>query len=527
MAFHGSTQIPFERAAIIAFHPQAHGIHYTDQFLCIRIARPGRRQQILHRLLEFSCFHQIACCFNIGPGRACQKNRKRKTKNDEMMTHLKSLIVLFWVIAASPVSLLANDLPRALQPDDFIAFDAKQAQLGQLLFYDKILSGNRNISCGTCHHHDHGSSDGLSLGIGEGGIGVGPDRTAGTGADRIAKRIPRNATALWNLGAKEITALFHDGRLERSDAYENGFNSPAEEWLPKGLPNLLAAQALFPMTSQFEMAGDPKENEVAGAAYDRIDKVWPILAKRVRSLPAYAERFADAFDRVETATDITIIEIAEALAAFMGTEWQSSDSPFDAYLAGDASALAPDQKNGLDLFYGKAACSTCHSGPLLSDQKFHALALPPIGPGRTRLFDPYARDVGRMGETDDLDDAYRFRTPSLRNVTLTAPYGHNGAYPDLRGIIAHHLDAPGGLDRWQREMAHLPEAPWLKPVDFVVLDDKREMARLRSRVDIQPVSLQDDEVDDLIAFLHALEGRGAARPPLGRPESVPSGLPVD
>ena len=80
-----------------------------------------------------------------------------------------------------------------LDDSDFPSRDPAKEALGKLLMFDKILSGNRNISCGTCHHHDHGGSDGLSLGIGEGGTGVGPERTAGTGADRIKKRIPRNA----------------------------------------------------------------------------------------------------------------------------------------------------------------------------------------------------------------------------------------------------------------------------------------------------------------------------------------------
>ncbi|MEO0905219.1 MAG: cytochrome c peroxidase, partial [Pseudomonadota bacterium] len=71
---------------------------------------------------------------------------------------------------------------QGIGPDDYIPTDPDQARIGQLLFYDKILSGNKNISCGTCHHHDHAGGDGLSLGIGEGGVGVGPERTAGTGA---------------------------------------------------------------------------------------------------------------------------------------------------------------------------------------------------------------------------------------------------------------------------------------------------------------------------------------------------------
>ena len=116
------------------------------------------------------------------------------------------LTICSWVGAASadPITM-----------DDFVDADPAQARIGQLLFYDKILSGNRNISCGTCHHHDHAGGDGLTLGIGEGGIGVGPERVAGD----IRKRVPRNAPALWNLGHNSVDVLFHDGRLEVSDQF--------------------------------------------------------------------------------------------------------------------------------------------------------------------------------------------------------------------------------------------------------------------------------------------------------------------
>ncbi len=430
----------------------------------------------------------------------------------------------FFLLGAIGAS--AADDPARLGAEDFLPVDPARARIGQLLFYDKILSGNRNIACGTCHHHDHAGTDGLSLGIGEGGVGLGPERTAGTDPDRIAKRIPRNAPALWNLGHRSVRVLFHDGRLSESDLYGNGFNSPAEEWLPDGLESIVAAQALFPLVAQFEMAGNPKENEIAGAVHDRIDAAWPILAGRVRAIPAYGEMFVDGFDTVDRPEDVTIVEIANAIGAFVASEWQSFDSPFDAWLAGAAS-LSVEAERGRALFFGSAGCAACHSGPLFSDQSFHALGLPAFGPGRTRPFDPYSRDVGRMGESDVLEDAYRFRTPSLRNVALTAPYGHNGAWPTLGGMIRQHLDPVAARASWAPETANLPRAPWLAPIDFVIRQDAREMARQAASVDIDLAALGDGEIADLIAFLNALTGETANSRPLGRPEAVPSGLPVD
>ncbi len=421
----------------------------------------------------------------------------------------------------------AATLPEQLTAEDFHPVSRAKAQIGQLLFFDPILSGNKNISCGTCHSPKLGTSDGLSLGIGEGGTGVGPDRTAGIGNNRIRKRVPRNAPGLWNLGATEIMTMFHDGRLSISDIYGNGFNSPAQEWLPSGLDSLLAAQALFPLTAQFEMAGNPKENEIAGAAHDRIDAVWPIIAKRVRNIPEYADMFIATFDDVDAPLEINITHIVNAIGAFEALEWQSFDSPFDAFLASDDMALSKPQKRGMGIFFGKGQCSTCHSGKLFTDHQFHALAIPHFGPGRTRNFDPYVRDVGRMGETDRLEDAYRFRTPSLRNISLTAPYGHNGAYPTLRGIIDHHLNPLTALEKWDQKLADLPAAPWLASIDFISFEDSREQLRLRNNVDIKEVELSAAEIDDLIAFLHSLTGTHSIKGRLGKPKRVPSGLEID
>lgn len=416
-------------------------------------------------------------------------------------------------------------LPKPLTVADFHDFDPKLAEIGRLLFYDPVLSGNRNISCGTCHHHDLASGDGLALGVGEGGSGLGVRRTTGQGAGRIEKRVPRNAPGLFNLGAREIRVMFHDGRLSIDDIFGNGFNSPAEEYLPKGLKGILAAQALFPLTSETEMAGNPEENKIAGAAYDRIDHVWPLLVERVRGIAGYVEQFSEANPEISGPGDLSIVHIANALGDFINSEWRSTDSGFDRYLAGDDTALGPDARAGMELFYGRAGCATCHSGKLMSDQGFHALALPHFGPGRTRRFDPYVRDVGRMAESDRLEDAYRFRTPMLRNVELTGPWGHNGAYATLEGIVRHHLDPAAALDAWRPDMVRLPPDERFAQVDFISFEDSRERARLRARVDVEPVTLSDQEVKALVAFLEALTGEAKGR--LGRPDTVPSGLPVD
>ena len=418
-------------------------------------------------------------------------------------------------------------LPAPIQPDDFRPFDAARAELGQLLFYDKLLSGNRNISCATCHHPEFGTSDGLSLGVGEGGIGIGPTRRIRQDANRPLKRVPRNAPALFNLGHRSVTVMFHDGRVTDEDSYGVGFNTPVEEWLPKGLQSVLAAQSLMPLTSKVEMAGSPDENDLAAAANRRIDQVWPVVIDRLKANPDYVARFIDTFDDVDSAADITAAHLGNALDDFQNSEWQSYDSPFDAYLSGDKDALSSEQRRGMDLFYGKANCAGCHSGPLLTDQEFHALALPPFGPGRVRRFDLMARDVGRMSETDLLEDAYRFRTPSLRNVALTGPYGHNGAYATLEGMVRHHLDPLGSLETWDPGQLVLADDPGFAATEFNIWQDSREMARLRSRVDIEPVDLSDPEVADLVAFLHALTDPNARKGRLGSPATVPSGLPVD
>lgn len=439
---------------------------------------------------------------------------------DTLVCRLLSVLALSCCTTALWAVGLQDTVPYREFPD-------RQVDVGRLLFFDKILSGNRNISCATCHHPQLGTSDGLSLGIGEGGEGLGPHRTAGTGLNRIERRVPRNAPALWNLGAYEIETLMHDGRISVGDIYGNGFNTPAQEWLPQGLVSVLAAQALFPMTSETEMAGSNEENEIGGARNDRVDYAWPLIAKRIRSIPEYARLLVNAYDDIDQPEQITIVHIANALAAFISVEFKSLDSAYDEWFAGDKTALSSQQLRGMQLFFGDAGCSACHSGNLFSSHNFRALSVPQFGPGRTRQWDPISRDLGRMGESNRLEDAYRFRVPMLRNVALTAPYGHNGAYPTLEAMVRHHLNPIDSRKQWEPAQASLPEAPWLEATDFIVLQDALEQRRQERYIDVSLPSLDDDEIQSLVAFLESLTGQQAARQEFLLPETVPSGLPVD
>lgn len=525
MGLHRAAQIPFEGANRVALDPGAKSVDHADQLLGIGVSGARQRQEGGARVFETPVLHQVARLFQpVGPRR--RRKADRGGKQDRGGKAKRCHAVLLSGLLATTGAAGGAAGAQGISEDDYIVFDPAQARLGQLLFYDKILSGNRNISCGTCHHHAMAGADGVSLGIGQGGVGLGPERVAPDGDHRIRARVPRNAPALWNLGHRDVRALFHDGRVQTTDYPHWDFDTPAGDWLPAGLNSLLAAQALFPMASHAEMAGEHGQNDVAGAVTQRIDRGWPIIARRVRTIPDYGNAFVDAFPDIGRPAQVSIVQIANALAAFIGTEWRSHDTAWDDFVETGAP-LPPGAERGRRLFFGRAGCSTCHDGPLFTDHGFHAAGLPSFGPGRTRRFDPIPRDVGRIGVTDRPKDAYRFRTPSLRNVALTAPYGHNGAIPTLRGMIRHMADPAATTRDWTPRQAGLPRVPWLADADFVLRADRHEMARQAAALDLQDVALSDRDVADIEAFLNCLTDRSPFDRPLGRPVAVPSGLPVD
>ncbi|MGD8977836.1 MAG: cytochrome c peroxidase [Gammaproteobacteria bacterium] len=408
--------------------------------------------------------------------------------------------------------------------------DPAKVELGRLLFFDKVLSGNLNISCATCHHSLADTGDGLSLPIGEGGVGLGVTRDAGTGSDAVHERVPRNAPPVFMLGSIEVTRLFHDGRVEMDASFPSGFRSPAGHDLPDSLENILAAQAMFPVTSGAEMAGQTGENPVADQAgagnLAGPGGVWDLLAGRLRSMSEYVDRFGAVFGI--TAYQIRFAHAANAIAAFEIDAWRADRSAYDEFLNGNAKAkpFNKAENRGHRLFFGKAGCAGCHHGDLLSDMEFHAIAMPQIGPGKGNGASRH-EDWGRFLVTGNEADRFRFRTPPLRNVALTAPYGHAGAFQTLEEVVRHHLDPVASLHAYDcGSRTRLPSRADLDAVDCRVMDDPAAVAAIADANELPPVILTDREVDDLIAFLHALTDRSSMDLRRDVPPAVPSGLPL-
>lgn len=415
-------------------------------------------------------------------------------------------------------SAQAQQLPAPVTDADYRPVNMAEARLGQLLFFDPILSGNRNVSCATCHHPAFGTADGLSLGIGDGGIGLGPKRVVDP-ENLPEQRIPRHAPALFNLGAHEFTVLFHDGRIAIDPDKPGGLRTPMGAEMTEGFASLLSAQTMFPVLSADEMAGHTSENDISKAVRQGLitgeGGAWNLLSQRVAEIPAYADAFAQVYPEIMTPDDIQFTDISNAIAAFMELEWRSDQAPFDAVLRGEFTLSEP-AATGMQIFYGAGGCSACHAGPFQTDHAFHAMGAPQIGPGKSAKFEDHTRDDGRFRVTGREEDRYAFRTPSLRNVALTAPYGHAGAHAALDAFIAHHAGTTQDYDPAQAIL------PALDGDDFAQVNDPAIEAAREYHVE-----LSDTDITALVAFMETLTDPRALTGVLGIPDAVPSGLLIE
>ena len=446
----------------------------------------------------------------------------------------RTLLTATFILASSAATAAGFPGPGPVMDTDFYDDGAPlqaKVELGNILYFDKILSGNLNISCASCHHPLAGTGDGLSLPIGEGGRGLGVTCDTGVGDDAVHERVPRNAPPVFNLGAREFTRMFYDGRVEEDPLEPSGFLSPAGDDLPLGLDNPLAVQAMFPVTSSAEMAGQAGENDQADFAdAGDLPGLWDLIAAKLQAISEYVDLFKLAYPgEINSAGDISYVHAANAIAAFQAYEWRFDNSPFDQYLRGDKQALSTQARIGMNVFYGKGGCSECHSGAFQTDQGFHAVAMPQIGPGKGDNLAGYYDghdDFGRERVTGDDRDRFHFRTLTLRNIALSPPYGHAGAYNTLEAVIRHKLDSVNSLHNYDQEQAVLPSRPDLDALDFIVMNDEHRRNAIADANELDPARLKEKDIQALLAFLHALTDPAALDMRGDVPDTVPSGLPV-
>jgi cytochrome c peroxidase len=283
---------------------------------------------------------------------------------------------------------------------------------------------------------------------------------------------------------------------------------------------------MFPVTSRDEMRGYRGEldvfgqpNEIAAIVDYKSVPVWDALMVRLLAIPGYVDLFRAAYPDVPT-DELGFQHAANAMAAYEIAVFTFKDAPFDRYIQGDKSALSDEAKQGALLFYGEVGCATCHSTVLLTDQKFYNLAVPQIGDGKGRE-QPF--DLGRARETGNDCDRYAFRTPPLRNVAITGPWMHNGAFTTLEVTVRHHLDPKASLQNYDPgQLSELLKDTCQDQPETIAAIEKWYTPKNAS----EGVQLTDEEMRLLLAFLGSLTSPSALDLSHTIPASVPSGLPV-
>jgi cytochrome c peroxidase len=330
-------------------------------------------------------------------------------------------------------------LPPIPFPENNLPSPEKIA-LGRLLFFDRRLSHNNTFSCAMCHIPEQGfSSNELATAVGIEG-----------------RTVRRNSPTIYNVAY--LDRLFQDGR-----------------------ESTLEQQIWGPLLAHNEM-GNPSVGQVI---------------EQIRAIPEYRERFEIAFE----GRPVSMETVGMALASYERV-LVSANSPFDRWYYGEQTeAMSAGQQAGFRLFTGKANCSSCHllkkESALFTDELMHntgigyqrsmsnpsAQTRVQIAPGEhitvrqdvvADASEPPPNDLGLYEITENPGDRWKYRTPTLRNIALTAPYMHNGSISTLEEVIAFYNR--GGI---HNEL--------LDPL-------------------LRPLNLSDEESDQLLAFLNALTG---------------------
>ncbi len=437
------------------------------------------------------------------------------TIENKLDTSLRSLI--------NSQGLTADPLLNRQVPD----ISSLQAQLGMDLFFSKSLGGDQDSACVTCHHPALGGGDNLSLPIGVESddpdlLGAGRTNTNAANNPEGGPPVPRNAPTTFNVVAWD-KFQFHDGRVESLDP-QPGLNGSSVAGIrtpdsafgvadPLAGDNLVQAQARFPVTSREEMKGFNHE------AYTN-QTIRELLAGRLGGYGDYVDddgntvvladtghwltKFRAAFSSPTGTAENLITEqnVSKSIAEYERSQ-AFFDTPWKSYVEGNDTAISDDAKEGALLFYtsseqGGANCSSCHSGDFFTDESFHNLAMPQIGPGKGDGIDG-SKDFGRARETGLDQDKFAFRTPALINVEVTGPWSHAGAYTSLEAVIKHHSNAANAIDNFDNSP--------LLPADIRNLDQMTENtqeALSMPNFELETLNLNDMQVGFLVEFLKSL-----------------------
>lgn len=363
------------------------------------------------------------------------------------------------------------------------------AQVGKVIFERPVLSGDKDIACSNCHLDNQALADGLPLAIGVGGSGEGVERLASGGAV-----VPRNAFTLLSRGDERFNTFFWDGKVQHVDGK---IFSPIGEGTSLGFDSALSVAAVLPLLARDEFLGNSKpfntnrHVDLVESQYyiDKVPAQNVFIQERLRETSD--PDVLILLDALESANlskqELTLPLVGNALASFIRhkTGEDCQPSAWEKYIKGDNSSLSEAQKAGALLFYGKARCASCHSGDLMSDMSFHSIAVPQgsLGPHM------FGQDLGRALVTLIAKDRYMFRTPPLVAVSKTAPYGHNGIFPTLEGVVKHHVSP----------IFYFRDS---KISDQMILENNESMDS-RSEI-LRWIRIDENELNQLLEFLGAL-----------------------
>lgn len=303
----------------------------------------------------------------------------------------------------------------------------ERVKLGKQLFSDPILSGPHTRSCASCHKPELAFTDGLAKPFALDGITL----------------LPRNTPTLWNSGYQ--TKQFMDSR---SDILENQ--------LGEVVHNLQ------------EMEGSLKAS-----------------VTELKSIPEYKAQFEKAYPAEKD--PVNPFTIANAISSYVRS-LRSLNSRFDQYVRGNQAAMSAEEKNGFNLFAGKAKCATCHFIPLFNgvvppffaETESEVVGVPATKDKKNPVLD---NDEGKFNFTKSVIHKHSFKTPTLRNIELTGPYMHNGVYTTLDEVMEFYNNGGGkGL--------HIAPSNQTLPFD--------------------KLSLTKKEMSDIVAFMRSLTDTSGA-----------------